>query len=60
MVPFIERTNLAKLNYIVYGCGGHKAIKQSKKIVIKKIRIVVPCGERDGQRGILIGKQNQN
>lgn len=56
-----RKNKLGQTKLIIYRCGGHKTIKQSKKIVIKnKIRIVVPCGERVGERGILIEKQNQN
>ena len=36
-------------------------MKQGKKtIILKKVRIVILCGERIGEKGISVGKQNQN
>lgn len=51
---------MAKLNCIVYRCAGHKTTEQSKKIVIKESQNSCSLWERVGEKGILIGKQNQN
>lgn len=59
MCFYLYKGQTIELSYIICTCGSHKPIKQSKKI-IKKVRIVVPCESKVGERDVLIGKQNQS
>lgn len=56
---YLYKEQTIELSNIICKWGSHKPIKQSKKI-IKKVRIVVSCEGKVGERDVLIGKQNQS